>query len=174
MLDCLAVASLLLPRVWLNFVLKLRLGCLIEFLLWSANIDLSDIIPHPPVLLRCAFFAQLPARPLPFCRTLLARLLVCPVSIASRVARPTARTSCSRFVARFSLEFPFVLCLPPRRAHSVQRSTPVFVGHCVLDDVSCSLGDLIYRLSTVCCVLVPCALGLFGVDLVCMECAYNR
>ena len=95
MLDCLAVPSLLLPKVWLKFVLELRLGCLAEFLLWSANIVLFDLssrplFPRHAVSLRCAFFARPPSVPFSFRRTLLARLLVCPVSVASRVARPTS------------------------------------------------------------------------------------
>ena len=157
MLDWLAVASLLLPRVWLKFFLELRLGCLLEFLLWSANIFLSDLISRPffpTVPFRCVarFSPAFPHVLFPFRRALLARLLVCSVPVASRVARPTSRPSRFRFVVRSSLDFPCVLCLPLRWAHSVQRSTSVFVGHWVLDDIFCSLGGLYYRLSTVCCV----------------------
>ena len=97
MLDCLAVAFLLLPRVWLKFVLELRLGCLVEFLLWSAKIVLSDLISRPffpqrHVSLRCAFFARLPV-PFPFRCAQLARLIAVPVSVSSSVARSNSRMS---------------------------------------------------------------------------------
>ena len=151
MLDCLAVSSLLPPRVCLKIVLELRLGCLVEFLLWSANIVLSDLISRPffpTVPFRCVarFSLAFPHVTFPFYRALLARLLFCPVSVASRVARSTSRPQRLRFVARCSLDFSCV------------------------DELFPSLGGVFYSLSTVCCVLFPlrwvCVLrgfGLFGV-----------
>ena len=52
MLVYLAVARLLLSRVWLKFILELRLACLVELLLWSVSIDLpasSLVVSGPPV-----------------------------------------------------------------------------------------------------------------------------
>ena len=163
--------SLLLPRVCFKFVLELRLGCLVEFLRWSANIAHSDLIsrpffPHRPSSFRCAFFTRLQSILIPFRRAHFARLLVFPVSVASHVARSNSGPSRFRFVLRCSLEFPCFLCLPPRWAHNDQRSTSAFVGHCLLDDFFWSFRGLYYRLSTD-CVLVPFCAGfvLRGLDL---------
>ena len=165
--------SLLLPRVCFKFILELRLGCLVEFLRWSANIAHSDLIsrpffPHRPSSFRCAFFTRLQSVLFPFRRPHFARLLVCPVSVASRVARSNSRSSRFRFVSRCSLEFQCVLCLPPRWAHNVQRSTSVFVGHCVLDDFFWSFGGFVYSVLGFGAFF---ALGLFCVDGICLECA---
>ena len=156
MLDFLAVVSLL-ARVWLKFVLELRLGCLAEFLLWSANIVLSDIISHPfnphrPVSLHCAFFAQLLAR---------------SGSVPSRTSRSTSRLYRFRPVLRCSLEFPSRIARSTSRMSFVSLhveriafSAPLlFLSGtvcCVLDDLCYPLSGSFYRPSTVvCCVWFP-------------------
>ena len=126
---CLAVASLLRPSVWLKFVLELRLGCLLEFLLWSANIVLSELISRPfsPTVPFRSFSRTSRFRsvahcsldfssvPFPSRRALLARLSVRNVSVSSRIARSTSRLSRFPRVARCSLDFPSVTS-PFRRA----------------------------------------------------------
>ena len=112
--DCLAVASLLLPRVWLKFVLELRLGYLVEFLLWSANIVLSDLtsrssFPTVPFRFVARFSLALSYVPFPLRRALLARLLVRNISVLSRVARSTSRVSLvSRCVERIAFSAPLL------------------------------------------------------------------
>ena len=98
MLDCLAVASLLLTSVWLKFVLELRLGYLVEFLLWSANIVFSDLISRAsfstvPFRFVARFLLALAYVPFSLRCALLARLLVHNVSVSSRVVRSTSRVS---------------------------------------------------------------------------------
>ena len=179
MLDCLAVAFLLLPRVWLKFVLELRLGCLVKFLLWSAIIVLSDLVsrplfPHHPVSLRCAFFARFPVR---------------PVSVPPHSAWATSRLSRFHCVARCSPDFPSVT-FPFRRAFLARLPVCPFVSPRI-ERIALS-APLLFWLGTVCSTTfsalwvvcftdcLQCAVfgafcvGFVCVDLVCLECAYNR
>ena len=150
MLDCLAVASLLLPRVRLKFVLELQLGCLVECLLWSAYRVFSDLnsrpfFPHLPVSLHCAFLARLPVR---------------LVSVPSHTARSTSRLSRFRCVSRCSLDLPFVT-FPFRRALTVDIL-------CVLCLPSLCAPSL-FSSGTVCSTIFSARWAVWFTD--CLQCA---
>ena len=176
MLDCLAVASLLLPRVWLKFVLELRLGCLVEFFFpWSANIVLSE--PHfPPVrsplyrfvalrvfrsTSRTSLFRSIAhcslgfsSVPFPWRRALLARLPVHHIFVSSRVARSTSHVS---FVSLCVERIAFSALLLFLSGTVCWTTFSALWVVCFTDRLQCAL----FGLPCVCFVLR--GFGLFGV-----------
>ena len=122
MLVYLAVARLLLSRVWLKFILELRLACLVELLLWSVSIDLPasslavSATPVPVFLFRRAPSARRfrPARAVfPFRRAPSARRFR-----PARAVFPFRRAPSARRFRPARAVFPF------RRAPSARRFRP--------------------------------------------------
>ena len=154
--------------MWPKFVLELRLGWSVEFLLWSANIVLSELNSRP-------FFPTVPFRsfsrtsrfrsvahcsldfssvPFPSRCALLARLSVRYVSVSSRVARSTSRVSfASLRVERIAFSAPLLFL------SGTVCSTTLFALWvvCFTDCLQCAVFGVF------CVGFVLRVLGLFGV-----------